>query len=325
MTNTDLMGVSAFKGIAPTGAFATLNPQAESLADGIGSSYGVVHYRGKNWSLRYRGETYRFSRVDDGTPLPYLDVIILRQMPAKSKSYYPKDSYDEGSTGARPVCASIDGVRPDSDVQQAQAAACAICPRNEWKTSPDGRKGSECSDYKRLAVLILPNLTKAAIGNSLMEPVFLRIPPASLNDLAMLGESMAGQGWHYSSFVTRIGFVPEKAHPQMTFKALQALTEAEAPVVLPMREDPVAYRITGENEVGKERPAPRIATEPPPIKVEVVQPKQAVVIDVEPNRVDTGFGASAAKLAPVTLVQNAEVEESNPDLDARIAGLLKTS
>jgi hypothetical protein len=66
---------------------------------------------------------------------------------------------------------------------------------------------------------------------------------------------MSKKGFHFSSYITRIGFQADKAHPQMTFRALQKLTAAEAPIVLPMREDPMAYRITGENEVGKPKPA----------------------------------------------------------------------
>lgn len=254
MTSTDLMNVDAFKGITPAGAFAVLNPQSESLSDGIGTGYGVVTYKGKVWRLRHRGETYTFSRPDDGTPAPFLDVIILRSPTYKSKTYYPKDSYIEGNEGERPVCAALDGVTPDLDIVTPQAQACAICPRNEFKLNAEGRKSRECSDYKRLAVLIIPSMTARAMGAALMEPVFLRIPPASLNDLATLGDAMAQKGFHYSTFVTRIGFNPEKPHPQMVFKALQPLTDGEGPLVLPMREDGTSYRITGEREIATRQP-----------------------------------------------------------------------
>ncbi len=354
--STDL---TTFKSKAPSAAFAALNPQTESLADGIGQSYGVIHYRGKNWSLRYRGETFNFTRSDDGTPLSYLDVIILRQLPAKSKSYYPKGSFERGEDGP-PLCSSLDGITPDPSAKQVQAAACALCPRNEWKTNPEGRKGRECADYKRLAVLITPSLTKQALGTALMEPVFLRIPPASLNALAKMGEDMAAQGWHYSTFVTRIGFVAESPHPQMTFKPVQELTEKEAPIVLPMREDPQSLRITGESELSKPRAPAQIATEPPfdggvhvraqtiaseigdeqAAKVrQAVAPKKTtpppVTLDLKPNpapdRVDTGFGdigePAPVKAKPALRVvqeEVGEVEEASADLDARIANLLKT-
>lgn len=255
MTSTDLMNISAFKDAKPDAAFAGLDPNSESLADGIGQSYGIVGYKGKVWSLRLRGETHLFVRPDDGSPAAFLDVIILRAPPYKSKSYYPAGTFQDGQIGTRPTCAALNGETPDSDILTPQSTACATCPRNVFKLNAEGRKTRDCSDYKRLSVLILPSLTKGLLGAPLMEPVFLRVPAASLNDLAMLGEGMQAQGFHYSSYITRIGFNPEKPHPQMTFRALQALTGREAPLVLPMREDPVAIRITGENEIGKPRPA----------------------------------------------------------------------
>lgn len=255
MSSTDLMNVNAFKGIAPAQAFQVLDPNAESLADGIGSSYGIVGYKGKVWSLRLRGESYTFTRPDDGSPAAFLDVIILRSPTYKSKSFYPPGTFQDGQIGTRPVCAALDGVTPDADILTPQSTACATCPKNVFKVNAEGRKTRDCSDYKRLAVLILPSLTKPLLGAALMEPVFLRVPAASLNDLALLGEAMQAQGFHYSTYITRIGFNPEKPHPQMTFRALQPLTDREAPMVLPMREDPTAIRITGEGDVGKPRVA----------------------------------------------------------------------
>jgi hypothetical protein len=351
-----MSNIEPFKGKAPVGAFAALNPQAESLADGIGSSYGIIHYKGKTWTLALRGENYTFVRSDDGSPLAFLDVIILRQLPTKSKTFYPKGSWERGESGP-PLCSSLDGVQPDAGVKEQQANACAICPRNEWKTSPDGRKGRDCSDNKRLAVLVLPNLTKALLGAALMEPVFLRVPAASLNALARMGEDMAAQGWHYSSFITRIGFEMSAEFPKMTFTPLQGLTEKEAPIVLPMREDPQALRITGESELSKPRPVTQqIAIEPatqqvvkpsvaPQDKTEewdmrgrpaaTSLPKNNLVIDVEPNKpeaIDTGFGSLdepakviAFKQVTQTAADTGDVEDADDALNDRIANLLKTS
>ena len=366
----DLMNISAFKGIKPAQAFAVLDPHAENLADGIGSSYGIVGYKGKNWSLRLRGATHAFVRPDDHTPAPFLDVIILRQLPNKSKSFYPPGSYVDGQMGTRPLCAALDGVTPDADIATPQSTACAICPRNVFKVSPDGRKTRDCSDYKRLAVLVLPKLTKDLLGAPLMEPVFLRVPAASLNDLALLGEGMAAQGFHFSSFITRIGFNPEKPHPQMTFRALQPLADREAAIVLPMREDPTALRITGEGEVTRARPAAVAAPDANIAHANIAAAAQAHEVkkaaeaaQVEADRVaahevaaaafqkskaeeaakaasqatavDTGFGdpepakvTAAVADAPVqaaaqnTVEDTGAPEESDDDLDARIASIL---
>jgi hypothetical protein len=127
-----------------------------------------------------------------------------------------------------------------------------------WKTDPNtGRKGRECTDYKRLAVLVLPTQTSLIFGQPLLEPAFLRVPPASLNSLAIMGDTMASRGFHYSSYVTRITFDPQKAHPEMVFRPLQGLTAAEAPMILQMRTDAQVDRIvTGGFAEGAMRTLP---------------------------------------------------------------------
>lgn len=225
-------------------AFKDLNSLDEALSDGIGQGYGVIGYKGKVWSLRYRGDRKTILRPDDGTPSGYIDVVVLGSAKTKSKSYYK--AFDAGtSDGDRPICSSVDGVTPDLDVADQQSEHCAICPKNVWKRDArTGRNGRECTDYKRLAVLLMPNQTKPILnGVPLLEPVFLRVPPDSLNSLAILGDGMAAKGHHYSSFVTRITFDPSKAHPCMVFSPLQGLTAGEAPVILELRKDATVSRI----------------------------------------------------------------------------------
>lgn len=226
----------------PARAFAVLNPQEDSLSAGIGQSYPVIGYKGKVWSFRHRGERKNFIRPDDGTPASYLDVIILGNAPQKSKSFYKAFDPNQ-SEGDRPICSSIDGVVPDPDVTTKQSDTCALCPRNEWKTQANGKKGRECTDYKRLAVLVLPTQTKPLFGEPVLEPAFLRVPPASLNSLAIMGDTMAAQGFHYASYITRITFDTNEAHPKMQFRPLQGLTDAEAPLILQMRQDVQVDRI----------------------------------------------------------------------------------
>ncbi len=353
----DLMNVEAFRGKAPSKLFQeALNPHSESLADGIGSSYGVIGYKGKVWSLRYKGDKHTFVRPDDGTPVGYIDVVVLQQAKVKSKSYY-KD-YDPSGTseGSRPICASLDGVIPDADVQEKQADTCALCPRNVWHTEVNGKKGRDCSDYKRLAVLLMPNQTKHLLGAPLMEPVFLRVPAGSLNNLSLMGEQMASQGWHFSSFITRVSFDPNEAHPKMVFRALQGLADNEAPVVLPLRLDPQAIRIIGEDQPkrlappsggsasgGSAQPLQQQTVTKPsqqpaqqsvqstPQRTAAAPKQEATAASIAESHIDTGFGTvmtashSDVKVVDTTPEQTAdtgEATDSDAALDARIAGLM---
>ena len=384
-----------FKGPAKAFAAAGLNAQDDNLASGIGQSYAVINYKGKVWSLRYRGERKTFIRADDGTPANYLDVIVLGQAKDKSKSFFAKYDPNAGDGGDRPLCASMNGLLPDDDVAEPQSETCALCPRNVWKTDPQtGHRGRDCQDYKRLAVLILPTQTKLILGSPLMEPAFLRVPAASLNSLAIMGETMSKQGYHYSSYITRITFDPQKSWPEMQFRPVQELTDAEAPVIVELIHNPLVERITigdasrrdGNGlQVVNPRPLPPSATQAPaptitaPVASPLVPaaptpmpapslaaPSAPLVIDSglsmnasastgflptppPPSSVDSGMlsgGASGVIPAPPAPDQSSSVltvdpgqqngtttviaappdagvaEESDTDLDARIAGIL---
>ncbi len=243
--------VDVWAAAKPLGAFANLKPEDESLGEGIGGSYPVIGYRGKVWSLRYSGENHMFLRPDDGTPMNYIDVVILRSPEVKSRSYY--DGWEEGTVGKRPICASMDGVTPDRDVQNKQADLCALCPRNEWYTNDKGKKTKDCADYKRLAVLLLPQLTARFFGGQpLLEAAFLRVPGGSLLDMKAFGDTKSQEGWHYSSYITRISFDPRESYPKFQWKAVAPIRDEEfAKIVMELREGAEAKRITGEELAGR--------------------------------------------------------------------------
>ena len=351
----------SFATAKPTQALAHLDPKRESLAEGIGQTYGVIGYKGKVWSLRIHGERYNFIRPDDGTPAAALNVIVLGKAKTKSKSLYAK--YDpNASDGERPICASIDGITPDPDVTSKQSDSCAICPKNVWKTDPQtGRRGRECADYMRLAVLVVPNQTAPLLGSPLLQPVFLRVPPASLTSLAAMGEAMENQGWHMSTYVAQITFDPEKSWPEMKFTALVPLDEKGGAIVSKLVNDPTVGRITGgdiaitlptagastttapstparpatpeTNSAGKvsAQPAtPAIHEGNAASPTHPASPQPPTASPAQPT--DIGFGGvtdvpqppSPPAPTPQTAADTGTVEETDDDMDATIASLLKS-
>jgi hypothetical protein len=239
----------------PSKAFAHLNPN-RGLGDGItGGGFPSIGYRGKVLTLRYRGETYHFTRADDGTPSAYIDVIIVNANPEVSKAYYPE--WDEDSAGG-PVCTANMGVHhgPDPGVPEPQAKSCTVCPRNVWKTLPSGRQGRECQDHKRLAVLLMPSVTARMLGSPLKESVYLKIPPGSLVPLKMYSDLLMHQGLPFAAVITRISF-DQKQLFKMQFDAMQTLNDKDAEFVLPTIESPQTLRILGiQSEIREVTPRP---------------------------------------------------------------------
>jgi hypothetical protein len=270
--------------------FAHLDPN-KGLGAGVQTGFPILNYRGKNWNLRYQGNTYQFTRPEDGSQMPYIDVIILADPDYVSKSYFGPDAWNEDSANP-PICSSIRGDRPDPGVPEPQAKACVNCSHYGWTTLPNGRPGKECKDHKRLAVLLMPKVTKRLLGSPLHEPVYLKIPPASMTLLKTYGDMLMHEGFPYATVVTRIGFSSDKDKMfHMVFTAQQPLSDAEADFVLPLLDDPRTKRITGQIPTITVRET----VDPPPVKS----------VTEDTGRVETGL-----------LEDDSEEEESEVQAEA---------
>lgn len=345
----ELVDINAFKNAVPAKAFAGDDVNANRLSDGIGGGYGVIGYKGgKQWTLRYRGETHVLLDHTNQPARSLEDIVIVGSAPSKSKSYYP--AYVEGSA-ERPICASMDGLRPDPEYQPPQAQACAICVRNAFKIMENGRKGKECADYKRLAVILSPAMTMRTFGEPMLEPVFLRVPAASLQALSRMGDDMAGRGFAFYMHYTRVEFDLSQAYPKMVFVATRPLPDEDAGFIQEARALPITQRIveggvSGDMRVvgqNMENPPP-----PPPISFsaartqlqqvqhqpqqEVLPPLRTVTAPVTPApAAPMGFAAAKAAMtsgdpvgppAPqMDIVANdlGDPSESDAEMDARIA------
>jgi hypothetical protein len=187
----------------------------DGLAEGLPRGFSSLHYKGKVWTLRHHGESYTFTRPDDGTPSLHIDVVILARSRNTSKAYYP-NAYDEDTAGP-PICTSIDGVNLDPGVPEPQAKTCTVCPHNQWTTLENGRRGKECQDHRRMAVLLDVELSRKMLGAPLTDPVFLKVPPGSFANLIKYSDWLQDRQTPHAAVVTRIGFNPQQAYPQLTF------------------------------------------------------------------------------------------------------------
>lgn len=329
-----------FKGQTVAPAFRHLT-NMKTLGSGIvAGGFPVVNYRGKVWSLRTQGNNYPFVREDDGSPLTYLDVIIVGVSEFVSKIYYPPGEWDEDSSGA-PVCASIKGDVPDPGVPEPQAKSCAMCPNNQWATQPNGRRGKACQDHKRLAVLLMPKVTAKMLGSPLTEPAYLKVPPGSLVPLKRYGDQLAHQGFPPAAVITRISFAPPPKLFEMKFDGKQVLSDKEAPLVLPLIDDPRTLRITGETpEIHEVAPAKAAVPKEEPIETglvdafggqqEVIPPKAAAPGNGSPAEAPRRGRGRPPKAAAQTIEHEASApdpkapmfDEDSTDLDHEVADLL---
>lgn len=222
------------------------------LAAGVQAGFGLIGYKGKVWSIRYRGDEQQLLRDDGDGPRNSIEIVILKAAPYISKIWY-EQGYVEGSNAA-PDCFSPNGVVPDPQSTKKQANACASCPQNVWgsKITEAGKKGKACSDSKRLAVVPVGDIPNETFGG----PMLLRVPAASLQDLATFGNKMQNLGYPYYAIATRVAFDVNEAYPKFQLSAIRPLTDEEAEEVLKLQSSAEVSRVLAEGTEHQTAEAP---------------------------------------------------------------------
>ncbi len=262
----------------------------ESLGEGISSGFPIIRLRGKQWSLSLgKDEEYDID-------LPAIDVVILRSPSFTSRSYYA--SYKgAGSKGQRPICWSMDGKRPDSDVPEPENPICDTCERNKTYTNDKGMKVRDCSNGKRLAVLPWVSWTTELLGKPLLRPCLLRVPGSSLQALKTFGEDLGRKGFPYYGLVVSISFDRKAEFPKLIFNINNeiSLDDESAEVIDQLREQSDAYFITGERtsgvrvvnqETDADEQVAEVAPKPKPKAVSLAQAMAAAKAEPEGEAVD---------------------------------------
>jgi|GEM_PF-1827668 len=219
-------------------------------AGGVTAGFPIISYRGKVWRIKKGGEEIAY--LDRrGNPVPTVDVVLVRSNPRPSKTFYA-GKYTEGDNSP-PTCWSSDGLKPDAAVQAKQHHVCATCPRNAWgsRMTEAGKKGRECSDVRRMAVVFYSELQKKGADAHLF---LMRVPPASLNPLKdYVEKALAPANVMPHAVVTQMGFDMQASHPKITFRVAEDdadnalfLNEQEYELVKQLRESDDVHRILSE-------------------------------------------------------------------------------
>lgn len=244
----------------------------------VGGGFPVLHIKGKEFSVTRDGVRTQLQLPDaDGelVPATYVDLVLLKANANLSKVYYAK-GYEEGAANAKPDCFSNDGVRPDAAAAAAtpQSKACASCPHNVFGTGAGG-KGKACSDSRRVAV--------AASGTP-NEPMLLRVPPASLKNLAEYARLLGEKGIpEMHCVVTRLKFESGESSPKLVFIPKGFLDDEAFALAEEAIESDIVQQILGLAPVPEEETAEPVAK---PGKVAPTTVAKAVAAEPEEDEED---------------------------------------
>ena len=291
--------------LAKLGSAADVN---DDLSAGVSGGFAVLAFRGSKWRIKSGGEEHPILN-EDGDPISSLRVLILKGNRHISKNFYA-GSYEEGSAD-HPDCFSVDGIHPDAGVESPVSKTCATCPNNVFgsRITESGKKAKACSDSRRLAVVPEGDFANELYGG----PMLLRVPPASLNELAAFTKKMKAKNFPYNTIITRVSFDLDTAYPKLMFNAVRPLTDDEA--------DTILEHLADEAYVSKMENVLAIAMEALPAKEEAEQEEESLFEDATPTPAPVKKGvakkAPAKKKAPVKAkpVDEEEDEEEDEEKD----------
>lgn len=315
MSNQQIALPAAFSNPSALAKFdPNWNTDKPEFSDGIRRGFAVVSIKGKVFRITHQGVSRPVLRYGTQEAAGSVSVVFTRSAPGLSKVFY-KDGYVEGNQDA-PDCFSHDGIRPDRSIQAPQHPNCANCPQNVWgsKITEQGKQTKACADSKRIAIVpgpsdqITPDSDEALdlIANEMFGgAMLLRVPAASLADLAAYEAQMLAVKYPLHAIVTKVSFDINAAFPKLIFTPERPLTEDEFQEVLKLREAPATQDMLGAqagDAAFKDEPAPHNVVQPaqqptqapPPVQQPAPAPVQAPPPVQQPQPAPAAAEAPAA-------------------------------
>lgn len=201
----------------------------------------------------------RFTIVDGaGNSKPvmqlFLDVCIIDVNASVSKIFFdPNVKYDpSGENNNPPLCFSDNGVGASAQASNPQNTSCMACQWNIWGSSQSqvtGKQTKACNDVKKMAVVIP--------GDPSQLVYLLRVPPASLKNLAKYTQTVAGHGVDLPDVVTRLEF---ESQGVLKFTPTGYVDEATAWLTDKAWKEDATVRVVGKLDVpwnGQQLAAPQ--------------------------------------------------------------------
>lgn len=194
--------------------------QQEGLSNDINkevvraAAFPTMSIKGKKFTISKDGIKKVLTKPSDPDEVAQSVGVVILRANMNAKVFYIKKYAEGDSDGAQPDCYSMDGAAPSERARNPQAKKCAVCPHNVWGSrTGDGdrdgeKKGKACNDGARLAIA----------APDALEPMLLRVPPASLKPLRDALKIIDQRKIPYNAVVMKVGFDIEAASPKLTFK-----------------------------------------------------------------------------------------------------------
>lgn len=161
-------------------------------------------------------------------------IVVLQSL---FENQWYKDKFDPNNP-ATPHCFAFaerdEDLAPHPDSLSPQAESCAVCPKNAWKSDPDGGKGKACKNVRRIAFI-----SAADTGNAKAEVVFAKLPVMSVKNWSSYASQIANVlKLPPLAVVTEMQVSPDaKSQFQVNFALVDKVHEEHIPNLLSKRKE----------------------------------------------------------------------------------------
>ena len=221
------------------------NEDHGNIADKI--SVNGLTYPGKIWTVVVDGNKTPLMKTNedgDQEPRQTIPLVILDYAKRRGRKYF-SGGFD-ASKPQQPDCWSADGITPDKDARELQAAKCAECPMSVKgsKQTDAGKDTTACQSFRNVAVMLHRKWD--------LPP--LRLQLAITSDYDATGKEHEAKGWfafqqltdllrsrgvkHTASVVVKAKFDTTVNYPKVLFSPTDWLTPDEIDIVQPISESP---------------------------------------------------------------------------------------
>ena len=190
----------------------------DNLAGG-NNQYKRISIKGGVWRMMVNGK--EIQKNEDRA----MNFIVVAASATNTRTFYAK-TYVEGEA-LRPTCSSIDGTKPDANIESPQSSACATCPQNIAGSGPNNSRA--CRFSRRLAVMLENDMRDEADIYQLVVPAQSLFGSGENGKLPLISyaQFLKANNVRISGVVTEARFDTNSPTPKLTFRAIRPLTEEE--------------------------------------------------------------------------------------------------
>ena len=233
---------SALPAYLSDASFADINKEVVSQR-----AFPTLSIKGMKFTVVKDGIKKVLTKPDDEDEVAQSIGVVFLRANLHAKTFYSKKYSEADSDGARPDCYSYDGQAPSENAANPQSKKCAVCPHNQWGSrvgdgDREGGKGKACQDNARIAVSAPDSI----------DPMMLRVPPASLKNLREALKIVAARKVPYNAALFKIGFDREAPSPLLTFKPVGLMDDKGYAAVKEHYDGEVVRAIVGLDDLASD-------------------------------------------------------------------------